>query len=763
MDKENAPHKILLVAFLDESRSIAYEIITNLKNYGYSTNICFAKQENEGEEDRLKTKFIADIYLNENTDLAIYEGVVFVDDGADEKAAVKLAKSAAKSDLVVGGYGFGCQVLLGAKLLKDKFVCNGLDGKEVNSPAVRSDNIVTSSGNCPTGFVILLVDALGGKVKRIVESVAEDADKIPDDAPKAVQASLVVSRLGRWAEYWELAERLSSSGSSLMLAEWDDVDIPKRTVRRFLLLDPKSAMQVSLSEKPAIVPSAVWFKQTSIGADETIKAVTALESIGCRNVNSSEAIRTACDKMATARLLEPICYQGRPRQYVGSEAVNDLLSVGTRWAKPVSASLGKDVMKVVGRGRTAILSRRVGGDPVHRILTADGLGEALKEAFGSGGFMVQDDLGSVNFGDRNFELRFIMRRTASGWKRSCEIARAGSLISNPSSSAEFQACMAKQALKAVYPSDWESRLAAAREKALAACIAFQSGLENPDGVNELGVDITFAGSEPNVIEINSVPDLIFVDRAAHGRMGIVALARSMGDEMPVSDEPEDQVADSRGDVASVLSDRLDDRVHRRVIGRELAHQGMFIQPDGRIAVKEMGRFEVMPFADAFKMLKADANYYIKTFNELHEKGFKEAARAALVARRALHRLRLLYEAYYLETRDHEVFRTAIGKLPIKKADWSQYTDGPYGYGQEIDGPYAHIRVPERVIPVNDGDEWLHDIEFDEHAIRNLQRYHPESKDGFFAEFDLMHRNDPTSWEGIEHGDGIYPQREQLRH
>ena len=411
MEKTKEPHKILMVAFLESSREPAYEITAELKKFGYSTHICFAKGEADAPN---KTELVADSYLSENTDLAIYEGVVFVDDGADEKSAVKLAKTAAKMDLVVGGYGFGCQVLVGAKLLKDKFVCDGLDGKAVHSPAVRSDNIVTSSGNCPTGFVILLVDALGGKVKRVVESVTDGAEEIPDDAPKAVHASLVVSRLERWAEYWELAERLSATGSSLMLAEWDDVDISKRTVKRFILLDPKSAMKVSLSEKPAIVPSAVWFKQTSIGADETIKAVTALESIGCRNVNSSEAIKTACDKMATATLLEPICYQGSPRKYAGTDAVNDLLSVGTRWVKPVSASLGKDVMKVVGRGRTAILSRRSGGETVHRILTADGLGEVLKDVFGSGGFMVQDDLGSVNFGDKNFELRFVMRRTASG-------------------------------------------------------------------------------------------------------------------------------------------------------------------------------------------------------------------------------------------------------------------------------------------------------------------------------------------------------------
>ena len=51
----------------------------------------------------------------------------------------------------------------------------------------------------------------------------------------------------------------------------------------------------------------------------------------------------------------------------------------------------------------------------------------------------------------------------------------------------------------------------------------------------------------------------------------------------------------------------------------------------------------------------------------------------------------------------------IGKLPVKKADYSQYTDGEYDYGQSVDGPYSHIRVPERVIPVNDGDDWLHDI------------------------------------------------------
>jgi glutathione synthase/RimK-type ligase-like ATP-grasp enzyme len=784
MNKDNEPHKVLFVAFLEESRPAAYEMIEALKKYGYSSDICFAKQNEEkeqkpdtkrtaGDEEPAKTEtnLVADLYLNENTDLSMYDGVVFLDDGADAKSAISLAERADEASLAIGGYSHGCHVLFEAGLLKGKFVSVGLPkdyqkgSKAVNSPSVRSDNVVTSAGNCATGFIILFVDALGGEIRKVVESKSTD----PLISPRS---ALVVSRLEEWSEYWELAERLAQKEVSLILADWDDIDAKRGVVKRHLALLPRTANKVFLVEQPRIIPDNIWFKQTSIGAKETIAAVAQLESIGCVNVNSSETIRTANDKMATARLLAPIFYQGDPELFDGDSlerAADKLMMPGTRWTKPPDDSLGRKVMKIQGNGKIAILSRRAkGGAAEHLLLDRQALLKTLKMKYNFGPFMVQNDLGSMHLGDKNFELRFIMRRGEKGWKSSAEIARAGLVISNPDMSSKgikMYSCSARQILKTIRPEDWESKLAEARSVAETACIAFQSGLKNPDGANELGVDITLLDGQPMVIEINSVPGLAGVEHAARGKDGFLSLAYSLGTGAePYDDVSADEVANSRGDVAEVLHPRINDQVYRRVVEREMHREGIYFQEEDNLAILENGKFEKMDFKEAFRRFKADVRYFMERFRESDDKydrskaedDYDKASNNAMVARKALHRLRLLCELYYFETRNKEM---------VKTADYAfNFTGDEYEYGDgSVPGPYSRIRVPERVIPYRDDcDDWLKDTgQINEKDIWKLTRYHPETKDGFYAEFDLLHQNDPIPWEEVEEGRGDYPSRTQM--
>lgn len=757
----NVPQKVLLVAFLDQSRDAVYEVSTGLKEAGYGIDICFAHQDEE-DDDFVESKITPDLYLTDKMDLQIYSGVVFFDDGADSKASEIIAKRAEKVDIAIGGYSHGVQILNDAGLLKDKFVAIGFPkefykgAKQVNSPAVRSENVVTASGNCAAGFVMLMIDALGGSVLNIVES---------SSSPVAIPNTFaVISRLERWPEYWELAERLAQVGKRLMIADWERIDVRSRTVAGFLTLEPGSSVKVQAHKASAILPANLWFKQTSIGSEETIAAVEALEAAGCTNVNSSETIKTASDKLKTAEILGPICYQGSPTKYDDStveQAIEVLSSVGTRWVKPIDASLGRGVMRIQGRGRTAIVSRRIAGNAVHRMMNKAALSKVLRSAYNRGPFMVQEDLGSLYFGDKNFELRFIMRRGPSGWKASSEIARAGTLISNPnfqSTGIKVYACSAKQALKLVDPDKCEARLAAARQVAEAACIAFQSGLSNPNGANELGIDITFSGDEPNVIEINSIPDLTFVDYAAKGKNGILSMAYSMGTETEqYEDVPDQDVANSRGDIARTLGDRSDDRVYRRLMDRELGNQRMHLQGQGKIAIFEGDEYKVMLIPDAIRALKTEVRYYTDKFNKAHVAGKEqEAGMLARVVRRAMHRLRLVYEAYFLDSKDKEL---------VKKADYAfNFTGEEYEYGEgSVPGPYSNVRMPDRVIQWREGDDWLKDTgQIDDETIRNLSRYNPEQHDGFYAEFDLMHRNDPIPFDKLK-DEGIYPSRQQLWH
>jgi hypothetical protein len=166
--------KVLVVAMREASREPAYITSKVLSENGYSTATCNAEHE---------SAIHPDVTLSKDTSLDGYEGLIFIDDGGDADAAIALAKKA-ESDTAIGGLSpDGCLILSAAGKFKDHHVCAGLpkeayDGAEeqVDAPSVRSDNLVTGVGDCANGFAFLMVDALGGKVKRIVES--EEAEEV---------------------------------------------------------------------------------------------------------------------------------------------------------------------------------------------------------------------------------------------------------------------------------------------------------------------------------------------------------------------------------------------------------------------------------------------------------------------------------------------------------------------------------------------------------------------------------------------------------
>jgi len=279
----NEIHKVLIVAYLESSRADAYEISTELKKFGYGVDFSYVAptpEDEETDEPEIDSNIYADIYLTKHMDLVMYDGIAFLDDGGDADASRVVAKRANEAGLALGGYGFGCQILYDAKALKDKYISLGLPkefakGNEiVNAPAVRAENIVTSAGKCPAGFAFLLVDALGGQVKRQVESVKEGADPIPHTA-------LAICNMTKWASQWELAEKLASRGRTLLIADWQDLDIPTRTVRQFLAVGPQVAGKVAFIQQPCHIPENVWIKQASIKTADAGHAANILKSIGC--------------------------------------------------------------------------------------------------------------------------------------------------------------------------------------------------------------------------------------------------------------------------------------------------------------------------------------------------------------------------------------------------------------------------------------------------------------------------------------------------
>lgn len=267
-------NKTLLIASLEASREPALQILTALKEAGYGVDFCRINLEDEKDQSDIKP----DIYLTKHMDLEIYKGIVFLDDGGDPSASKILAKRANEMELAVGGYGLGCEILNDAKLLKGKFISSTLPeeiskgAKIVNSPAVRSDNIVTTGGNCAVGFTFLFIDALGGEKTRTVES---------NDVRPLARSAVIISKLSDWPSHWKVAEDLSKKGATLFIADWDDIDFSTKKINRSLAIGPHIDSNVALMKFQFNLPQKVWVKNPSIKEADLNKAKIMLKTAGC--------------------------------------------------------------------------------------------------------------------------------------------------------------------------------------------------------------------------------------------------------------------------------------------------------------------------------------------------------------------------------------------------------------------------------------------------------------------------------------------------
>jgi hypothetical protein len=312
--------RVLIVASAEESREPAFLISKFLASNGYSASTCLS--------DDADSDVKADVSLDEETSLGGFDAVVFLDDGGDEAAAGRLAENASKKGLVMGGFSAaGCAVLAGAGALKDEFVCSGLPDdfyegtkERVDSPSVRSDKVVTGAGDCAQGFGVVLVDALGGKVKKIIHGEGDQAE------------ALVIADIASWPRWWPLARSLSSKGVTLGVARWSDVDVSAGRVANVVVMSPERNA-VSLGDMP--LPRSVLVREGGI------EAVRRLEAVGCRNVNSSRAIEA----------LSRADVAGDAATLLGKEAalsVDSLMREGAVAAPPGG--------RIVGRGDMALVT-----------------------------------------------------------------------------------------------------------------------------------------------------------------------------------------------------------------------------------------------------------------------------------------------------------------------------------------------------------------------------------------------------------------------
>lgn len=726
-------NKVLIVAYYDSSRDAAYEISTALKEYGYGIDIAQKRRE---DDEEFESKIQPDVYLNPEMDMAVYRGIVFVDDGGDTKNAIKIAKNADDIDMAIGGYRHGCEVLYAADILDKKFVPANMPEawehgtKPINAPSVRSDNIVTCVSKCPVGFALLLIDALGGEIHKVVEGTSEEAEPIP-------RSALVISPITKWAEYWELSEKLAADNATMLLADYKDIDIENKVLRRCLAIGPQIRSGVAKLVRPISIPETIWFQQY----DEPTSALMPLEFIGCKNVNSYEAIKAASDKTILAKVLDgAIVFDDASME----KAAEKLVSDGVRLAK--SSDLRP--ILITGRGQDALVSKRYGGDVKHHIMSKAELTRSLRKSFNRDSFLVQEQVGNMPIGDANFELQYIMRRKEDDWTVSACLGRSGNFY-----------CPGRQVLHSYFGDSGESKYAAGAERARGVCAAFRALLSGLDQVNELGIDISFRNGHPIAMDMTATPNLQAIAAAAQAKDAFIKKAQSVGaDTQTYHDIAPSEISKARSDMAKFLRPDKQSQAEiekKQKIERELAHQGMWVQPDGRVAMSEDDGVRVRPPADVIRIINSDLKYFLQKFNEADRINDQEAKKYSRLVRKCVLRMNLLRDLYSM------LLRTSN----TKTAGYVSDRDGEYDYGDgTVPGPWSNVRVPQRVLRWQEGDDWLHDIPgMDEQTISNLSRYNPDTKDGFYAEFDLWHRNDPISWEDTEKGESNYPMREQLKH
>ena len=674
-------NRVLIVCSREDSREVAYEIMNHLEEYGYSSCLC-----NHTDEE-IESDVKASVSLSEDTIVADYDAVVFLDDGNDPDNATRLAEKADEAGLVIGGYGPGLLPVREAGALEGHKVCSGVEVKgydeskkraeEVDAPAVRNGNVVTARGDCPLGFSILLVDALGGKVKNIVKSDSSTVDN----------AALIIAPTSRWARYWGLAIEMEKSGASVILAEWDSIDTDSESIRSALHINPSQRDVKGLKDHP--IPKNIWFQEPSMSADEMSDAISEMERIGCVSVNSSGAVSAMHSEEA---LVLAAAVAGEELRFHSPDEVDDVLS-GTEEGV-LELLTTDDSLRVSCRGDRVVVS----SSDRNLLSTPDTAAEKAKKALRGRRFAAR----KVVTADRRVSLTWRMINPGEGWRVTDRYAQTIDMSGD-----------AVSVLRVVLPDEYEAIL------------------QDGDALAEM---------------IGAVIRSLVGDEGSLGEMNIAF--KLTGKEMSIggifSTVQDDEVTD-HSKMASILAPRVRNDIYERIVERELAHEGIWLQPDGTIAMRTDDGIDRVPDMESLvDRLKDEAVSAVEEEIDCLKEG-RDPSVKSKKSRWARHRLRAAIE----------MMQVLGGKTRMA---------GVYPSG--VAGPYAHLELPmhERVFEWREGDDWLTDRE---ESISNLPRYNPEyiktSPDdsaGFFAVWPEEARG-PTDWLEFLKGNSVYKTRNLL--
>lgn len=599
-------HRILIVASREPSREPTYELSKTMEANGYSAMICHACEDQA-------SGVRADVTLDEDTSLSGYEGVVFFDDGHDDKLAINLAEKAGNKGLVRAGYSTeGCMILSKAGLLKDENICSGLPDEaysgatRIDAPAVRSNKLVTATGDCVLGFSVVLVDALGGKVKKVVRGEESAADVA------------VIASLPSWPRWWPLARILAQEGLVLGVVAHEDVDLRESMAKTMIVMNPVVGKASARHNAP--MPTSILVREGGV------KEIRSLEAHGFRNVNSADAIEAvqSQETLEAIRLLFP---QER-----------------TSLSQRGEVHRTRSGAKVVGRGDVALVST---GSREYRIVPAD---EAER-------------LTPASRVPRGKRCQVLVSRGSNGWIPSVE-GEIG-------------------------------------QAAVDAAIVAHSRVEHHDDLNEVEVTVAKCHDCVAVEEVSALPC------GCH-------------------------------DVSRSLAQNSDRERQRYLIERELGEEGIFLQPDGRMAMRNPTGLSLMSPEECTDQVSRRLMSALSREIDRIEAGEKADVWEERASRRHRHVLRCLL--------------ALLKELGMdKKASFSKFA---YQYGKSVGGANFglatdNLDIRSRVWPYaeeegfleGDGERGPNQFglgqgEPGEDLLRNLQRYNPEY---------ITHINDPNAY------------------
>jgi len=482
---------------------------------------------------------------------------------------------------------------------------------------------------------------------------------------------------------WPSYWKLSSNKVRVVLADYADIDFEKSLLSGVSL----NSENGNINPVSGKIPSLFLFLQT-MPENDIIASVKKLESVGSASFNSALAMQ-ASGQESVLDSLSLIFDTGKK---VEESDIIHLMEAGNEISLIKEGSL----KRVVGRGSFALVL----GTNRHQMIPKENLFKEIEGGRLLNCKLVSDGLEAL--------ASFTIQRKATGW----EITHRNALLNNRPADINILENAVENFKEFNKKCDIMTHQ---------ACLLVESSLNNPSEFNWLNVLFSSSNNEPKLVKVSAIP--IF-------------------SQTQLAEEP------LKIDLSNIGRQKQLEDIERkkRDLEREMAHEGIFIQPDGSVGLtlgdesKKMDIFNAIDLmARAFGRVNDEVIAIRRTnYNE------RELSRLQRISGSFRHKLRILMGYWHLN----------------KQPKVAESIEGVNGWYSNMD-----LTMKERVAPWEEDEE---DFLISDKLIRNQDRYRPEydnngdQKDtnGFYYVWWEI-ANEPYYWSRILQ-EGIYPMISQYK-